>query len=33
MCVVVVPVTSEAGSRARYADSKAGRCVCVFCRQ
>ena len=31
MCVYVVPVISEAGSRARSVVSKAGRCICVSC--
>ena len=32
MCVYVVPVISEAGSRARSVVGKAGRCIlCVTC--
>ena len=31
MCVYVVPVISEAGSRARSVVSKTGRCICVTC--
>ena len=31
MCVYVVPVISEAGSRARSVVNKAGRCICVSC--
>ncbi len=31
MCVGVVPVISEAGSRARSVVSKAGRYMCVTC--
>ena len=30
MCVYVVPVISEAGSRARSVVSKVGRCICVL---
>ena len=31
MCICVVPVFSEAGSRARSVVSKAGGCMCVSC--
>ena len=31
MCVYVVPVISQAGSRARSVVSKAGRYMCVTC--
>ena len=32
MCVGVVPVFSEAGSRARSVNSEVGRCVYVYFR-